>query len=160
MSTHSHLSALTAAYFGLGQSKQSRSLPSYGPYAALRGPFAPASSGPARPPTCCASLHLAPSAAPKGAAHQGPPDACAQPPEVAKLGAAPGLALAVASGIMGSLDCNRWQASSHRFERNFQTFAVPVGAGLPAIGPNQTTHQQQSNLDRNITALDLLLICS
>ena len=103
ISTRSHLSALTAAYFGLGQSKQSRSLPSYGPCAALRGPFAPASSGPARPPTCCASLHLAPSATPKGAAHQGPPDACAQPPEVAKLGAAPGLALAVASWIKWEL---------------------------------------------------------
>ena len=64
------------------------------PYAALRVPSAPATSRPARPTTCYASLHLAPSATPKGANAPGPPVTSARPPEVAKLRAAPGLALA------------------------------------------------------------------
>ncbi len=52
--------------FDWAKSRQKPPLPSSGPYAALRGPLTPAPSGPARPTTCCASLHLAPSAAPKG----------------------------------------------------------------------------------------------
>ena len=42
MAAPTHLSALTAGYFGLGQSNQNRPLPSSGPYAALRGSLAPA----------------------------------------------------------------------------------------------------------------------
>ena len=82
-------SALTAAYFPLGESRQSRSLL----HTALRyapGPLPPAPSGATRPTTCFAKstarvLRLRP----KGAAHQPPPDTYAQPPEVAKLRAAP-----------------------------------------------------------------------
>jgi len=62
-------SAFTAGSFVLGQRSAKPLAPTYGPYAALRGPLATASCGPARPTTCCASLHLAPPATPEGAAH-------------------------------------------------------------------------------------------
>ena len=42
MAAPTHLSALTAGYFGLGQSNQNRLLPSSGPYASLRGSLTPA----------------------------------------------------------------------------------------------------------------------
>ncbi len=85
-------SAFTAAYFFLGKSRQNRLLL----HPALRcatGPLATAPSGPARPTTCCASLHLAPSANAEGCCAPGPTDAYARPPDVAKLAAAPPLAL-------------------------------------------------------------------
>ena len=62
-------SAFTAGNFFLGKSCTKPLAPTYGPYAALRGPLATAACGPARPTTCYASLHLAPSATPKGATH-------------------------------------------------------------------------------------------
>ncbi|NTY92601.1 hypothetical protein FCH73_25995 [Pseudomonas putida] len=38
----------------------------------------------------------------------------------------------------------RRQASSHRLSNSFKTCGVPVGAGLPAIGPVLTAQKNQA----------------
>ena len=56
------------------------------PYAALRVPSFRCLPGAPRPTTCCASLHLASSATPKGAAHLPLTDTSTRPAEVAVCG--------------------------------------------------------------------------
>jgi len=101
METFRPLSALTAGHFwSWPKVTKSRALH----HPALRcasGPLASVPSGPARPTICCANLHLAPSATPKGADAPGPPGTYARPPEVAKLVAATGLALSDDSAMCG-----------------------------------------------------------
>ncbi|PPB17747.1 hypothetical protein F1602_17285 [Pseudomonas putida] len=46
----------------------------------------------------------------------------------------------------------RRQASSHRGTMDFKPYGVPVGAGLPAIGPDQANNYQPSSSAQRSTS--------